>query len=122
LLGQLPKPADLSVINCAKRNALLGFGSDCEGVGKPKMVVKKLNDILFEAAKPYPNVEFIDPTPYICDGGVCNYLIDGKSIFMTDGVHLSGFGSEQYWRYILSRIHDGSKLGSVGEKYNDEKN
>jgi hypothetical protein len=40
----------------------------------------------------------------LCSEDNCTYNINDKSIFMTDGDHLSGFGSEVIWGYIMDNI------------------
>ena len=110
LIGELPKPRSLNVIKCLKTNSLLGLKIKCDRKGKLKESATKINTILKAVTLDYKKVTFIDPTQAICLNGLCNYSINEKSVFMTDGGHLSGYGSEFFWNYIINKINQHKKI------------
>lgn len=104
LIGQLPKPQNNQIMTCLKSNALLKVNFNCENKGKPRTLTSKINTILNDATSEYQNVIFIDPSTALCSSNMCTYSINGQSIFMTDGNHLSGYGSEFMWNYVMNTI------------------
>lgn len=104
LVGQLPKPESLEIIDCLKSKVLLNINVACKISGIPRAITAKINSILKEITINYKNVYFIDSTMALCSKDNCTYNINDKSIFMTDADHLSGFGSEVIWGYIMDNI------------------
>jgi len=104
LIGELPKASTNKIMQCLKTNRLLGLGLKCEQQAEHKESVANINSILNDTASAYDNVTFIDPVKAICIDNLCNYSVNGKSIFMPDAGHLSGFGSELVWNYIINEI------------------
>jgi peptidoglycan/LPS O-acetylase OafA/YrhL len=104
VVGEVPKSKNNEIMTCLKTNTLLGLGLNCAEKGKHKESVNKINIILNDATSDYKNVTFIDPVKALCINGLCNYSVNGKSIFMPDGGHFSGYGSEVMWDYIINKI------------------
>lgn len=104
IIGELPKPRNNEISKCLKTNALLGTNLSCDRNGKSIALVNEINLILSDVASKYKNVFFIDPVKFICKNDLCEYNKDNKSIFMTDGDHLSAYGSEVIWKYIIDSI------------------
>jgi peptidoglycan/LPS O-acetylase OafA/YrhL len=104
LIGQLPKPENLEIVDCLKSKALLNINLTCNSNGIPRAITTEINTILNESTVNNKNVHFIDPTMALCSGSSCTYNINDKSVFMTDGEHLSGYGSEVIWNYIMDNI------------------
>ena len=93
-------------MTCLKTNHLLDLKLKCAEKGKHKESVDGLNAILKEATSRYENASFINPVKAICLDELCKYSANGKAIFMTDGEHLSGYGSEVIWGYIMNQINE----------------
>lgn len=104
IIGELPKPNNAKLMRCLRTASLLSLEMDCATETEVLEIVNRVNTVLFRAAAEYDNVIFIDPAPVMCRATECNYVVDGKSLFYTDGEHLSGFGSELVWRYVLERV------------------
>lgn len=104
IIGGVPKPKDKNIPICLKSKQLLRIDRSCTTVSQLSEETQTINKILAETVSKYPNVKFIDVTKSICEGNVCKYALNGKSIFMDDGSHLSGYGSEILWGYILKNI------------------
>jgi peptidoglycan/LPS O-acetylase OafA/YrhL len=113
LIGELPKPKDTQIIRCLKSKALLRLETDCDEKAEPHDHAAKVNHILYEVRSGYERVKFIDPSHAICSDGLCSYNHNGKSIFMTDGGHLSGYGSEIIWDYIIKVIDADRSVYSI---------
>lgn len=104
IIGELPKPINNKIMKCLQTNKLLGLNRLCNSNEGFRGSSKRMNNILSIVASDYSNVFFIDPGNAICDDGVCNYNDNGNSIFMPDGEHLSGYGSEVIWDHIIKSI------------------
>ena len=104
IVGELPKPKNNEIMTCIKTNKILGLNLNCRTHGEPKKSSGKINEIISSVAADHANVSFIDPGEAICSEGKCHYNIDGNSIFMSDGGHLSGYGSEYIWEFIMRNI------------------
>lgn len=104
ILGQVPKPEDDSIMKCMKTRHFISDRFDCNKKAPPSDDSSVINELLSKAVSPYENVVFIDPKNAICSNGICDYVIDDKSVFMTDGGHWSGHGSEIVWKYIIDKI------------------
>lgn len=105
LVGELPKPSSTGVMRCLRRASLLSLKADCNQQTEVLAIVARVNDVLDRVAQQYENVTFIDPSPVMCQGQKCNYVKEGKSIFYTDGEHLSGYGSELVWKFLIDKIN-----------------
>lgn len=114
IVGELPRPRNNSVLICLRTKQLLDLSLNCDHNSVFDVVGRDVNFILKEVASNYGYVYFIDPFDAVCKDDVCQYSLSGKSLFMPDGSHLSGFGSEVIWRFILSEIdaHKGNVDGS----------
>ena len=104
MISPLLRTQNLQIIDCLKSKTLLNSNSTCEHKGKARSITSEINLVLSDSTTGYQNVFFIDPSLAICTEGTCTYNIDDKSIFMTDGEHLSGYGSEIFWNYIIDHI------------------
>ena len=104
IIGQLPKPINNKIMTCLKSEHIFGLSFNCEHNAEPDHIGKDINTILSSVASNYHNVFFIDPFDAICNDGLCSYSKNNKSIFMPDGSHLSGYGSEVMWDYIMEKI------------------
>lgn len=104
ILGELPKPKDKTGLICLRSEMLTGIKQHCNSIYEPSEKSMKVNNILNQIASDYGNVNYIDLTSIFCNGKVCNYELNGKPLFMTDGGHLSGYGSEVVWNYIINKI------------------
>ena len=109
IVGELPKPKTPDIMQCLKANSLLGLKLKCNEKSEYKKSALKINTVLKDATSGYDNVKFIDPVKAICINKLCNYSKDGKSLFMVDGDHLSGYGSEVIWKYIIDKIKISNK-------------
>ena len=81
---------------------------DCNSINEYPESVKKVNDLLSKLSDGYPNVTFINPGDAICDNNVCSYGNGDNSIFLEDN-HLSGYGSEIIWSYMIRKIENNRK-------------
>lgn len=89
---------------CLRTEILTGIKQHCNSISEPVAESTRVNNILSKIASNYENVTFVDLTSAFCKGKVCNYALNGKSLFMPDGGHLSGYGSEIVWNYIVNSI------------------
>jgi hypothetical protein len=49
----------------------------------------------------YPMIKRFDPSTFLCDkSGVCNVVVNGKSMFM-DTNHLSAYGSMEQGKFLM---------------------
>ena len=103
IIGELPSPQNRKITKCLKTRKLLGVSIDCNSIDKYPEDVKQINKMLSKVSAKHMNVTFIDPGDAICDNNVCNYGNDDNSIFLEDN-HLSGYGSELIWSYIVNKI------------------
>ncbi|MCF6442479.1 acyltransferase [Pseudoalteromonas luteoviolacea] len=104
IVGELPKPKNKSIMKCMKTKHYISDSFSCSSEEKPIHSASLINKVIYDSVLKYQNVYFIDPKPAICHQGICNYVVENKSIFMTDGSHLSGYGSEVIWKYIINEI------------------
>lgn len=104
ILGELPKPKDKSGIICLRSNALLNISIKCNSVFEPRDEGREVNKVLQRVVSTHRNAKYIDLEGVFCKDNICDYAQNGKSMFMVDGGHLSGFGSEVVWKYIQKRI------------------
>lgn len=111
LIGQLPSPVDNQIVKCLRTNHYLRLGLTCPDRAQPAAAPQQINQVLRDVAIEYANVTFIDPGDALCDNGQCIYAIEQQSIFMMDAFHLSGFGSEVVWRYLIKAIDTGAHHG-----------
>lgn len=116
LISELPKPEDNIFTNCLKTKTLTKLNLNCKDTNKMKLGVKEVNKILKEVSDEFENVHFIDMEKSICDQDNCTYSQQGKALFMPNN-HLSGFGSEYMWAYIISEISSiNVGLQNIGSK------
>lgn len=104
LLGELLRPKSNEIMTCLKTNKLIGLNRACGNISEPTLSSQEVNLILKDIASTHKNITFIDVSLAFCNENMCNYVHDNKSIFMTDGSHLSGYGSELIWRHIIKTI------------------
>lgn len=104
ILGELPKPKDKTSIICLRSEILTGVKQHCNSISEPVAESKRVNKILKKLTSNYDNVVFIDLTGVFCNEKVCDYALNGKALFMPDGGHLSGYGSEIAWNYVVNHI------------------
>lgn len=104
IIGHLPKAKNGDIMNCLKTEALLGLKMACKTTDKINPEHIKINKILENVANEHNNVFYVDIIKIFCKNDICDYSKDNKSIYMTDGGHLSGFGSEIAWKYIIENI------------------
>ncbi len=104
VIGGVPKPKDKQIPICLRSEKLLGIDRSCSTFSELETETQAINKILLNTISKHSNVKFIDVTNAICNNNLCNYAVDGKSIFMDDGSHLTGLGSEVIWKYILNEI------------------
>ena len=104
LVGELPKPVNAALMRCLRSAYLLTIEPSCSVETELLDIVIKVNTVLSRIASKYKNVIFVDPAPVMCSKTRCDYVVNGKSLFYTDGEHLSGFGSELVWRYVIEKI------------------
>lgn len=108
IIGELPSLQDKEITKCLKTRKLLGLNVDCNSIKEYPESVKKVNDLLSKLSAGYPNVTFINPGDAICDNNVCSYGNGDNSIFLEDN-HLSGYGSEIIWSYMIRKIENNRK-------------
>jgi len=104
IVGELPKSTNNKIMICLRFNALINLNLECGNHEEPRENVWAINELLSRISNKFDNVHFINPTGAVCTDNICSFSKDGKSIFMSDGSHLSGFGSEVMWDYIRNRI------------------
>lgn len=104
IIGQPPKPKNNSIMKCMKTKNYINDNLICDTKASPSNSSSIINKLISKSVSSYGNVVFIDPKNAICSNDTCNYATDNKSIFMTDGSHLSGYGSEVFWEYIINQI------------------
>ncbi|MCJ8163146.1 acyltransferase family protein [Acinetobacter zhairhuonensis] len=104
VIGAVPKPKDNNISICLRTELLTGIDNNCAISSQPIDGLNTVNKILSETVAKHKNAKFIDVRNAICKDNICRYSIDGKSIFMPDGSHLSGYGSELFWKYIIDNI------------------
>ena len=104
IIGELPIPEDKNIIKCLNSERLIGITRHCDSLAKPAESVAKVNEVLKRVSNKYDHIKFIDPYEALCIDNVCDYAPDNKSVFMADGGHLSGYGSELIWGYIISKV------------------
>jgi peptidoglycan/LPS O-acetylase OafA/YrhL len=104
IIGQLPKPENNLIMKCMKTRHYISERLNCNEDATPSSNSLVINEVISKSVSSYENVVFIDPKNAICINENCKYVINNKSIFMTDGSHLSGYGSEVLWKYIISQI------------------
>ena len=105
IIGELPSPQNKKITKCLKTRKLLGLNIDCNSIDKYPEDVKQINNMLSKVSAKYMNVTFINPGDAICDNNTCKYGSGGNSIFLEDN-HLSGYGSEVIWSYIIKNIQN----------------
>lgn len=105
ILGELPKPKDKIGIMCLRGNNLLGINSKCNSIYEPRDEGREVNNVLKRVVSKYHNVNYIDLDSVFCKGNTCDFAVNGKSLYMVDGGHLSGFGSELVWDHIVKSLH-----------------
>lgn len=103
IVGELPNPEEEQITKCLKTKKLLGLNMTCDSTENYPESVKALNEVLSKVSSDYNNVFFINPGDAICKNNVCNYGVGSDSIFLEDN-HLSGYGSEVIWSYIIKKI------------------
>ncbi|WP_173495594.1 MULTISPECIES: acyltransferase family protein [unclassified Marinobacterium] len=113
IIGELPKPKNADLMRCLRTAALLALEPNCDVETDVLEIVSRVNSVLSRVAAEYENVIFVDPAPVMCTATECDYTVDGKSIFFTDGEHLSGFGSELVWDYVMERVNHFSNVDVV---------
>ncbi|RPE26544.1 peptidoglycan/LPS O-acetylase OafA/YrhL [Acinetobacter sp. BIGb0102] len=106
IVGAVPKPKDKSIPICLKSKLLTGIDRNCTTISEPSDESNTINKILLSIVSKHKNVHFINIKNTICQNNNCNYSVNGKSIFMSDGSHLSGYGSELFWKYIIHEIEN----------------
>ena len=104
IVGELPKPKHVESTVCLRTNNLIGIERKCDSKSSPKDESIAINKVLHKISLRHKNLIYIDMHKSICKNNICNYELNGKPIFMSDGGHLSGVGSEFMWNYILNQI------------------
>ncbi|EPJ7088573.1 acyltransferase family protein [Citrobacter amalonaticus] len=99
-----PMVASFSGFDCLSGKSLIGykFLNSCKTTQKEK--TPEINKLVKNAIKGYDNAHFIDPNDYLCHGGVCDVIIDGKPVY-SDQSHLSVYGAEVVFKNILKIIN-----------------
>lgn len=99
-----PMVASFSGFDCLSGKSLIGykFLNSCKTTQKEK--TPEINKLVKNAIKGYDNAHFIDPNDYLCHGGVCDVIIDGKPVY-SDQSHLSVYGAEEVFKNILKIIN-----------------
>lgn len=104
VIGEVPKPKDHKIPICLRSELLSGINRNCITSSQPSDESNLINKILSETVSKHKNVRFIDVRNAICKDNICHYSIGGKSIFMSDASHLSGYGSEVLWKFVIDTI------------------
>lgn len=78
------------------------------GCSVPRPVFEERNrvyrNLVFDAARPYPNVQIFDAAAGLCDQTRCHAMIDGVLMYRDDD-HLSLAGSAYQAKKLVSLIH-----------------
>lgn len=96
-----------NTFECLSRNNMLPkfmlpYLTDCDKA--ETTIPHNINNLLIEISKNNSNVKFIDPNKSLCNlQDKCNVLYDGEPV-LSDGSHLSYFGTKVAGKYILSNI------------------
>ena len=98
-----PMVASFSGFDCLSGKSLIGykFINSCKTTQKEN--TPEINKLVKNAIKGYDNAHFIDPNDYLCHGGVCDVIIDGKPVY-SDQSHLSVYGAETVFGNVLKII------------------
>lgn len=68
------------------------------------IVPEKINSFLKSYAEQHDNVYFLDPNTPLCKGSKCTIITENGEPVLSDGSHMSYFGSEIAGRVIFSQI------------------
>lgn len=104
IIGELARPQSNIVEKCNRTSTLLNLDLNCPIRSKPIDAAIAINQVLREISQKYKNVYFIDPAHPFCVQKTCVYAIGKQSLYQPDLGHLTGYGSELMWKYIIHEI------------------
>lgn len=78
------------------------FISSCDNMSTT--IPTDINNKMMSIASKYPNVTFIDPNVTVCKDGQCKSMTNDREPVLSDGSHLSYFGSLLVGKTIFSQV------------------